>query len=225
MTEHTVRVWDLPTRIFHWALAVCFLGLIVTGNVGGRAMVLHMRIGHAVLALLVFRIVWGLVGGRWSRFRAFAYSPARLLRYLRGQGGAEDDVGHSPLGALSVFALLALLLVQVLTGLMSDDEIAFAGPLAAHVSNAVVGFASAYHAGPGPWLLLALVAVHVLAVLFYVRVRGQRLVRPMIDGDKRLAAPAPAARDDWVSRSAALLILALSIALARWVYSLAAPAF
>ena len=76
MTQHTVRIWDLPTRIFHWALAVCIVALVITANVGGNAMVWHFRLGYTVLALLVFRLVWGLVGGRWSRFSAPPSSPS-----------------------------------------------------------------------------------------------------------------------------------------------------
>lgn len=86
---HQVRVWDLPTRIFHWALAACVVASVVTGQVGGAAMDWHFRIGYAVLALLLFRLGWGLVGGHWSRFSSFLYSPSTLLRYLRGQGGPE----------------------------------------------------------------------------------------------------------------------------------------
>ena len=225
--HHTVRIWDLPTRLFHWALAACVVALVVTAKVGGNAMEWHFRLGYAVLALLVFRILWGLVGGRWSRFAAFLYSPARLLRYLRGTPHPEDGIGHSPLGALSVFALLAALAAQVVTGLLSDDEIAFAGPLTRFVSSAVVGQATGYHKDIGQYLVLGLVALHLLAIVFYVAVRRQRLVRPMLQGDKHLSAPAAASRDDWASRLAALLVLAASAGLAWWVASLGAavPAF
>jgi cytochrome b len=218
--QHTTRIWDLPTRVFHWTLAASVVGLVVTAKVGGNAMEWHFRLGHCVLALLVFRIVWGLFGGRWSRFRSFIFSPARMLRYLRGNPHPEDSVGHSPLGALSVFGLLAVLLAQVATGLFSDDEIAFAGPLTRFVSSAVVGQATGYHKEIGQYLVLGMVALHLLAILFYVLVRRQRLVRPMLHGDKVLAAPAAPSRDDRVCRAMALAVLALSAALAWWVSSL-----
>ena len=128
---HKVRVWDLPTRGFHWALVACVIGLAITGTVGGNAMVWHFRFGYTVLALLLFRIVWGLVGGRWSRFGAFIYAPQSVINYLKGRGKPEHGVGHSPIGAGSVFAMLGFLVAQVGTGLLSDDEIAFAGPLQA----------------------------------------------------------------------------------------------
>ncbi|ABM57044.1 cytochrome b/b6 domain-containing protein [Verminephrobacter eiseniae] len=223
MTQHTVRIWDLPTRIFHWALAACVVALVITGKLGGNAMLWHLRLGHVVLALLLFRIVWGLVGGRWSRFAAFLYSPARLLRYLRGMPHPQDDVGHSPLGALSVFSLLAVLLAQVGTGLFSDDEIAFAGPLSARVSNAVVEQMTSYHEGIGQYLVLGLAGLHLLAIVFYVRVR-RRLIRPMLDGDKLLASAVAPSRDDLGSRVAALLLLALCAGLSWWLSSLASAA-
>ncbi|QNP58279.1 cytochrome b/b6 domain-containing protein [Paenacidovorax monticola] len=219
---HTVRIWDLPTRLFHWSLAASVIGLVVTAKMGGNAMVWHFRLGYAVMALLLFRIVWGLVGGRWSRFSAFFYSPARLLRYLRGHGHADDSVGHSPLGALSVFALLALLGAQVGTGLLSDDEIAFAGPLTRFVSGEVVGQATGYHKDVGQYLLLALVALHVVAILYYVFARRQKLVAPMVGGDKQLPAPSPASRDDTLSRLGAAVVLGLSSGVAWWVSGLGA---
>ncbi|MBT9512155.1 MAG: cytochrome b/b6 domain-containing protein [Acidovorax sp.] len=224
MTQHTVRIWDLPTRLFHWALAVCVVALVVTAKVGGNAMEWHFRFGYAVLALLVFRLAWGLVGGRWSRFSAFLYSPARLVRYLRGNPHPEDSVGHSPLGALSVFVLLAVLVAQVGTGLLSDDEIAFAGPLTRFVSNAVVGQATGYHKEIGQYLVLGLVGLHVLAIIFYVRLRRQQLIKPMLDGDKTLPSPAAPSRDDALSRAMALVVLALSAGVAWWVSSLAMAA-
>ena len=109
---HTIRVWDLPTRLFHWALVVCVIGQIVTANVGGNWMNWHLRLGYAVLTLLLFRLVWGFVGGHWSRFGSFLYAPSSVLAYLRGRPEPEHRVGHSPLGALSVFALLLILLAQ-----------------------------------------------------------------------------------------------------------------
>lgn len=219
---HTVRIWDLPTRLFHWSLAACVIGLVASAKIGGNAMVWHFRFGYAVLALLLFRIVWGLVGGRWSRFSAFVYSPVRLLRYLRGAGHAEDGVGHSPLGALSVFALLAVLAAQVGTGLLSDDEIAFAGPLTRFVSGDVVSQATGYHKDIGQFLLLALVALHVVAILYYVLARRQKLVAPMVVGDKQLPHPSSASRDDALSRLGAAVVLGLSGGVAWWVSGLGA---
>lgn len=221
---HKVRVWDLPTRLFHWALVACVLGLAITGTIGGNAMVWHFRFGYSVLTLLLFRIIWGLVGGRWSRFAAFIYSPQSVINYLRGRGKAEHSVGHSPIGAGSVFAMLGFLLAQVGTGLLSDDEIAFAGPLTRFVSNATVNLATNYHKNIGKWVLLALVLLHLAAIVFYL-CRKHNLVGAMLHGDKGLVAPVPASRDDSASRAAALLVLSACAAAVYWVSTLAAPAF
>ena len=219
-----VRVWDLPTRVFHWSLVLCTLGLATSGLIGGSAMFWHLRLGYAVLTLLMFRLVWGLVGGRWSRFGTFIYAPRSIINYLRGKGKPEHSVGHSPIGAGSVFAILAILLAQVGSGLMSDDEIAFAGPLTSFVSNATVGLATNYHANIGKWLLLALVILHVAAILFYLW-RKDNLVSPMVHGDKALRVAALPSRDDAASRVLALLIFSACATFVYWLSALQAPAF
>ncbi|HQS00956.1 MULTISPECIES: cytochrome b/b6 domain-containing protein [unclassified Polaromonas] len=221
---HKIRVWDLPTRLFHWALVAAVIGLAVTGTIGGNAMVWHFRFGYSVLTLLLFRIVWGLVGGRWSRFGAFIYSPASVINYLKGKGRPEHGIGHSPVGAGSVFAMLGFLLAQVGTGLLSDDEIAFAGPLTRFVSNATVGLATDYHKNIGRWILLALVVLHIGAIVFYLW-RKHNLVGAMLHGDKVLVTPAPASRDDTTSRLLALGVLLVCAAGVYWISSLGAPAF
>ena len=218
---HTVRIWDLPTRVFHWALALCIVGLLVTGNVGGNAMVWHFRIGLTVLALLLFRLVWGLVGGRWSRFAAFIYSPRSIINYLKGRGKPEHSVGHTPAGAGSVFALLAVLLAQVGSGLISDDEIASAGPLVRFVSSATSNLATNYHKNIGKWIILALVVLHIAAIVFYLW-RKHNLIKPMLHGDKQLDVAMPGSRDDAVSRVSALALFALCAFFVTWVTSLAA---
>ena len=217
---YKVRVWDLPTRVFHWVLALCIVGLIITGSVGGNAMVWHFRVGLTVLALLLFRLVWGLVGGRWSRFAAFIYSPRSLINYLKGKGNPEHSVGHSPPGAGSVFALLAILLAQVGSGLISDDEISSAGPLVRFVSGATTNLATNYHKNIGKWIILALVVLHIAAIVFYL-IRKQNLIKPMLHGDKHLAVAVAASRDDAASRIGALVIFGVCLLFVRWISSLA----
>ena len=216
-----VRVWDLPTRLFHWTLALSVICLAVSGLIGGNAMVWHFRFGYAVLSLLLFRVVWGLVGGRWSRFGAFIYAPQSVINYLKGRGKPEHSVGHSPIGAGSVFAMLGILLAQVGTGLLSDDEIAAAGPLTRFVSNATVSVATNHHKNIGKWLLLTLVALHIGAIVFYLW-RKHNLVNAMLHGDKELVVAVPGSRDDALSRAGAVLVFALCAAFAAWVSSLAA---
>ena len=221
---YRVRIWDLPTRVFHWASALCVLGLAVTGTVGGSAMVFHFRFGYALLTLLLFRLVWGLMGGHWSRFRSFVFGPRAVFAYLRGQAPESHSVGHSPLGALSVWAILAFLILQVATGLISDDEISTSGPLTHLVSNAAVSLGSQYHTQLGKWILLALVLLHVAAIIYHVR-RRQGLLAAMLHGDKQLPVPAEAARDDARSRMTAFLLLCLCAAAVFWLSGLAPAGF
>ena len=213
----TTRIWDLPTRLFHWTLAVCVVGLVVTGSVGGHLMNWHLRLGYVVFTLLLFRFVWGLIGGHWSRFTTFLYSPTALVRYLQGRATPQELAGHNPMGALSVFALLLVLAIQVGTGLVSDDEIAFFGPLTRFVSGDTVSAATGYHKELGKLLVLFLVALHLLAILFYKLVKKQGLTQAMLTGDKRLETPMPASRDTAATRLLALVVLALCGGLVAWI--------
>ena len=221
-TLEAVRVWDLPTRAFHWLLAAAVIGLVITGKIGGNAITWHFRCGYLVMGLLAFRLVWGFVGGHWSRFANFIYAPATLLRYLRGQSrpGEHLDVGHNPLGAGSVFALLFFLAVQVGTGLVADDEIANQGPLNRFVSSESAGSATHWHKDYGQWILITLVLLHVAAIVFYRVKKGNNLVQPMLTGDKLLPPGTPAASD---SAGAPLLAAGLALAcaaLVTWVVKL-----
>ena len=217
---YRVRVWDLPTRLFHWLLAVCVVALVVTGYTGGGAMEWHARLGYTVLTLLLFRLVWGFVGGHWSRFRSFLPSPAKVSAYLRGSAHPDHLVGHNPLGAGSVFAMLLALLVQVLTGMVSDDDAGFTGPLNRFVSSARSDQATWYHKAVGQWLIIALVLLHVAAVVYYLKRKRQNLVHTMVVGDKVLPAPAASSRDDLVSRAIALVLTGACAGLVAWLVSL-----
>jgi cytochrome b len=180
----------------------------------------HARFGYAVLTLLLFRVVWGFIGGHWSRFRSFLYAPRSVLAYLGGRSHPDHLVGHNPLGAGSVFAMLAVLLAQALTGLFADDEIAFTGPLNRFVSTAAGLSATWYHKAVGQWLLFALILLHLGAIAWYVKKKGQALVRTMVVGDKVLPVPATPARDDRASRIVAFTVLAVCAAVVGWIASL-----
>ena len=217
-----VRVWDLPTRLFHWLLAASIVASVVTAKVGGGAMVWHFRLGLLALGLLAFRILWGFVGGRWSRFASFVYAPGTLWRYLRGQArpGEHLEVGHNPLGSLSVFALLAILAVQVGTGLVADDDIFNVGPLNRYVTSATALAATAWHKTWGQWSILALVALHVAAIAFHRVKHKSNLVGPMLHGDKTLPAGTPATADGVGQRLLALVLAAACAGLVAWVVRL-----
>jgi len=217
-----VRVWDLPTRAFHWVLAACVVGSVVSAKIGGNAMEWHFRFGYVIFTLLAFRLLWGLFGGHWSRFSHFLYAPTTLMRYLRGRsrGDEHHDVGHSPLGALSVLALLGVLAAQVGTGLFADDEIANTGPLIRFVSGDTSLLLTGWHKNYGQWIVIGLVVLHIAAVVFYLAKQRRDLVRPMIVGDKLLPADVPASADGWSARGLAALLLTLCAAGVAWLVSL-----
>jgi cytochrome b len=219
-TSHTIRVWDLPTRLFHWALVLAVIGLVVTGQIGGQAMVWHFRCGYLVGSLLVFRLVWGVMGGHYSRFASFIYAPRSIVNYLKGKAHPAHVVGHNPLGAFSVFAMLGVLVAQVSTGLMSDDDIAFAGPLTRFVSGQWVSWATAYHKDIGKLLIIGLVVLHIAAIVFYRVKKKENLVKPMVLGDKDVAQDVPRSTDNLATRLLALIVFALSAGLFGWIASL-----
>jgi cytochrome b len=178
--QQRIKVWDLPIRLFHWLLAILITAAIVTGKLGGGAIEWHGRIGLALIGLIAFRIIWGFVGSTHARFVSFFPTPSALRAYLHGQW---HGVGHNPLGAFSVFGLLGLIGLQLSTGLLSNDDIAFNGPLASLVSKAWSDRLSwIHHLAVNP--LIALIALHLAAILFYTHVKKDNLIKPMLTGWK-----------------------------------------
>ena len=126
MTNKRIKVWDLPTRLFHWLLALDIGAALVTGQIGGNLIDWHGRLGILAVGLVAFRLTWGLVGSTYARFSQFLPSQEAIAAYLKGQW---QGLGHNPLGALSVLALLGLVTLQAISGLFANDDIAFNGPL------------------------------------------------------------------------------------------------
>ena len=213
-----LAVWDLPTRLFHWVL----VGLIAfswwTGEQGQND--LHFYSGYAVLTLLIFRLLWGIFGSSTARFSSFVRGPRAVAEYL-GRMRSWPDVGHTPLGALSVLALLAVLLLQVGTGLIqTDDDGLVEGPLAPLVSYDVAEAAHDLHEASFD-LLLILIGLHVAAILFYRLALGKRLLGAMITGKAKIDSPAEPMRPGkaWV----AVVCLVVALGLTRWIIAGAPP--
>ena len=206
-SQRLVKVWDLPTRTFHWLLAASVLGSFVTVKLG--LMDWHGRIGGVALSLLLFRLLWGFWGSETARFARFIPSPRQLLAYLRGM--AAPRLGHNPLGALSVIALLGVFTLQALAGLATSDEIAYDGPLVAVLPGIWVEWAGWIHLATEP-VLLGLVALHLLAILIYRVRRGQNLLRPMWTGYATVEAviAGQEIRDRWLDRLRAALLWGLA---------------
>lgn len=209
MSEARVRVWDLPTRIVHWAIA----GLVAFSWWSAKSDHLpwHRLSGDLILALLLFRLVWGVLGSQTARFSSFVRGPAGILRYLRGAGFAGP--GHNPLGALSVVALITALCVQVGLGLFAVDEDGLEpGPLSKMVDfDTGRAIAKLHHLTFN--LLLALVAIHLAAIVIY-ELRRKRLVLPMITGhgDAETSETPPRFAAPWLA-----VVVALCVAAVAWV--------
>lgn len=179
-------VWDLPLRLFHWAVVICVAGSWTTAELGVEWFDWHKRFGYAMVVLVAFRLAWGFVGPEHARFANFVRGPRAVLGYLRGLASREpvQTVGHSPLGALAVLAMLALLAVQGLTGLFANDAIFNNGPLYGHVTGEMSDRLTRLH-GANFNGLLALIGLHLAAVVLYAVWKRIDLVRPMITGRKR----------------------------------------
>lgn len=206
-----IRAWDLPTRIFHWALALLATFSFTTGTIGGDWMPWHLRSGYAILALLLFRLAWGVTGSDTARFGRFLRGPRAVAQYARLTlaGRHPAGVGHNPLGGWMVVALLAALAFQAATGLFSDDEIATQGPLAVKVSNAMVSRMSGLHE-VGRWIVAGLAVLHVVAIAIYRWAWGVRLAGAMVTG--WMEAPGGASQPRIRSTALAAILLAVAAA-------------
>lgn len=209
------RIWDLPTRLFHWALALAVTAALVTGLLGGNWMVWHGRAGLLIVGLLAFRLAWGFVGSTHALFSDFFPTPRRLRDYFRG---SWRRAGHSPLGGLSVLGLLSLLAWQAGSGLFSNDDIAFSGPLYDLVDKSTSDSLVGWHR-LGLWVIVGMVALHVAAILFYWFVRGKDLVRPMLTGWKEADEASPLRGGGMVALCVSLAICGAAVWLAsgNWI--------
>jgi cytochrome b len=191
-----VRVWDMPTRIFHWTLVALIALQYATGEFHVLDMRWHFWFGYATLALILFRVLWGLLGSQTSRFVEFVRGPGAVVTYLRAQlsTSPQISIGHNPLGGWSVLVMLASISLQLVTGLFASDEIDTDGPLVARVSQRTVKWMTRLH-GWNQNLLLVLIALHVVAALAYLLLKRENLIVPLISGRK-------AAREDIALRFA-----------------------
>ena len=213
--EGRVRLWDAPIRVIHWSLVLLLPALWWTAENGQTER--HTWLGYVMLGLLLFRLLRGFAGGSTARFAGFVRGPRAVLAYLSKLCGEEGEpaVGHNPLGGWSVLALLGLLILQVGLGLISQDVDGIeSGPLSYLVSYETADGAREWHG----WLfnlLLALVALHLGAILFYLLVKRDNLIGPMISGHRRM--PAPAAPPTFAPAWRIALGAALATVIVWWV--------
>lgn len=215
---NTVDVWDLPTRLFHWGLAISVGTSLLSEQIGN--MDIHVISGHVVIALILFRIVWGFVGGRHARFADFVRGPAAVIRYARSlfDGSHSTTVGHNPLGALSVIGLLGLLAFQAGTGLFANDDILIEGPLFELVTKETSDLLTYYH-GVSSNVLYGLIVLHLAAVGFYT-FKGHKILGAMVFGDKEGVVDAEkGGKPVKGSILVAVVVVAISAAVAWFIYN------
>jgi cytochrome b len=211
-----MRVWDAPTRLFHWAIVLLGFSYI---SIQKDWLQLHFLSGYTILTLLLFRLLWGLVGSETARFRNFLRSPLEGFRHLAHFPKREPDteIGHNAAGGWMVLAMLLALLAQVSTGLFSNDDATTEAPLAHHIGKAASDRLSALH-GTIFNVILGLVALHVVAIIAYALVKRHDLVRPMVTGRKRL--PATMKQPRFAHPLLALILFAVSAAIVATLVTL-----
>jgi cytochrome b len=207
--EQDVQVWDLGVRVFHWALVCLIAAAFITIKTDKLAY--HAWCGYGILALLVFRVVWGFVGGTHARFFSFVKGPGAILSYMKGmfdRASHGASLGHNAMGALSVLAMLAALMFQAISGLfVNDDDFAFEGPLYKWAGKELSDKLTSLH-HLNEKVIITLLILHIAAILFYRLYHKENLVRPMVTGFKRVTGPVAESRHG--STTLALVLLALS---------------
>jgi cytochrome b len=212
-------VWDLPTRVFHWLLVLTIIGSYTTAKLGTEWMPWHMRLGYSMIGLLVFRVIWGLIGPRHARFVNFIKGPTSILAYLKG---GIRSAGHNPMGAGMVVLMLLLLAVQATTGLFSTDDIAYVGPYNPSVSHDLGEKLTSIH----HWnfnLILAAVVLHLCAIVFYTFVKQERLVPAMFHGRKPAEYVAAEESIPGSQLWKALIVIAVAGGCVYWLLHAAPP--
>ncbi len=214
----SIKVWDLPVRVFHWSL----VGLMAFSwwSAEEGEMDWHMWSGLAILALIIFRLIWGFLGSSTARFLSFLSGPGAALQYVKAvfSGAAPKYAGHNPMGGWVVMLMLLVLGGQAILGLFSNDDILFDGPLTYMVSKEASDDMTGYHHLLFN-VILAVVALHILAALFYLFVKKDNLIRPMITGWKHRDQVPSGTSVRLVNPIAALLVLAASAGFVWWLIS------
>ncbi|WP_057831215.1 cytochrome b/b6 domain-containing protein [Colwellia sp. TT2012] len=182
MTEKHL-IWDLPLRIFHWSFAFTILACWYTSEQEGEMVDLHMQLGFVALALLVFRILWGVIGPKHARFAQFIPSPKTLIHYLHPAKESKNTAGHNPLGALMVVLMIVLITLQAVSGLFINDDIFSSGPYYSSIGNDLEKIMFFLHHNTFDFMIAA-IALHLAAITYYWCIKKQNLVLPMITGKK-----------------------------------------
>ena len=215
MSKH-VLIWDLPLRIFHWLFACTVFASWYTSDQDNDLIDVHMKLGYFALGLLVFRILWGFVGTKHSRFSSFFPTPSRLRLYITDvrNNQVRNTTGHNPLGSLMVFLMILLISLQAISGLFINDDVFSSGPYYDSVSKEIEKVMFFLHHNVFD-VMIAAIGMHLLAIAYYVRVKKQSLILPMITGKKSAKFVNVT---DIIKHSKVLLAVILVIAVAVFIY-------
>lgn len=207
-------IWDLPLRIFHWCFVIVLSALWYTSDQDVGLIELHMKLGYFALFLVLFRLIWGVVGTKHAKFINFLPNYIAIKTYLLNFNKAKHYAGHNPIGSLMVFLMLFLALSQAISGLFINDDIFSSGPYYGTVSESLEKVFNFIHRNAFDVLAIAAL-IHVLAVLYYVRVKKQPLIKAIIHGKKR----SPFATDsDQIKHSRLLIALVVAGIVAVFIY-------
>lgn len=209
-------IWDLPLRIFHWALVVTILGAWYTSEQDNGLIDLHLTFGYIALGLITFRILWGFLGTKHSQFKNFVPTPKKLINYLKPQDPSQPlhTAGHNPMGSLMVVFMLTIILLQAISGLVMDDDIFTTGPYNGVLDKNIEAVLVFIHTNSFNFILAA-IALHLLAIIFYKLVKKKSLVLPMITGKK---SAEDVSEKDAISHSKIILGIVIALLVAAFVY-------
>lgn len=206
--QNTIKVWDIPVRVFHWLMVLLFIAAYITNTLGPTYFHYHVWCGYALILLVCFRILWGFIGTYHARFSHFLRNPIHTLKYALDslKGKEKHYTGHNPLGAIMVVILLGGTLLQGITGLFANDEILNVGPLYAYVTDALSLKLTAIHQQAFYWIVGAII-LHVLAVLVHQFIKRDKIIQAMFTGKKTPASDA----QDQVSIGSSRILLAVAV--------------
>lgn len=208
--SYKIKVWDLPTRIFHVLLIFSFFFMIYSGLKGGNIMQWHLKIGILLLILIIFRIIWGIIGSDTAKFKNFIKSPKAIINYIKNGINEDKQPGHNPLGALMIISLIFLIFLQILTGLITNDENSFLynGYLSSIINNDNIKILARNVHIKLFWIILFFVIIHIIVILCYKHIKNHNLIKPMITGVKYLNTPV---KIKIASNTKAVLVLVIII--------------
>jgi cytochrome b len=217
-------IWDLPTRLFHWLLALSLCASWITAEAGFDWTETHFLLGYCSLTLILFRLVWGVVGTTHARFKEFVRGPRTVLRSIPALFSRKPSTsaGHNPIGGWSTILFITLILTQVCTGLFISDDIFYAGPYNGTISSSLAGtLASVHHTNF--MVLQAAVVLHIAAIAWYAVGKKSNLVKPMISGRKILSAADGSVSIGSSRLAKAIVIFVTAVLLVTLLVQLAPP--